>query len=124
MNVYKCKGCGTVYERPFEKKIRKIYKCKKCGKVVELQLIATETMKMTKEDREKFASGIRTANPAELLAVIAFVEGHKDRMDPADLKFIHSRMGRRAERLLRNVVENLSFEDKPATRGGDTWEIN
>lgn len=83
-----------------------------------------ETVKMTKEDREYFETGIKTANPVELLTVIAFVEDHKDRMAPADLKFIHSRIGRRAERLLRNVVENLSFEDKPDTGGKDTWEIN
>lgn len=83
-----------------------------------------ETVKMTKEDREYFANGMKTANPVELLAVIAFVEDHKDRMDQADLKFIHSHMGRRAEKLLRNVVENFSFEDKPdTTEEDDIWEI-
>lgn len=75
-----------------------------------------EKVKMNKEDREKFATGMKTASPMELLEVAAFIDDFKEKMDPADLKFIHSHMGRRAERLLRNVVENYSFADKPERR--------
>lgn len=67
---------------------------------------------MTKADRAHFAEGMKTATPRELLTAIAFVKEHEDRIDEADLKFMHSHMGRRAERLLRNVVENFSFEDR------------
>ena len=51
--------------------------------------------KMNKEDREKFATGMKTASPMELLEVAAFIDAFKEKMDPADLKFMHSHMGRR-----------------------------
>lgn len=75
-----------------------------------------EKVKMNKEDREKFAAGMKTASAMELLEVAAFIDAFKEKMNPADLKFMHSHMGRRAERLLRNVVENYSFADKPERR--------
>lgn len=75
-----------------------------------------EKVKMNKEDREKFATGMKTASPMELLEAAAFIDAFKEKMDPADLKFMHSHMGRRVERLLRNVVEDYSFADKPERR--------
>lgn len=84
----------------------------------------TEKIKMTKEDRAYFAAGMKTANPIEFLVAAAFVKDNEAVFDKADLKFMHSHMGRRAERLLRNVVNNFSFEDKPDTGGKGKWEIN
>ena len=66
---------------------------------------------LTKEDKLKFASEISNAKPHELLTVISFVQEHKEKFTEKDLKFIHSHIGRRAERLLRNVVKKFSFED-------------
>lgn len=79
-------------------------------------------VKMTKEDRERFATEIKRATPVELLTVIDFVKMNEKRIDTADLKFMHSHTGRRGERLLRNVVNNFSFEDKLDTTGGqELW---
>lgn len=66
---------------------------------------------LSKEDKSKFASEMRTAKPHELLEVNAFIEEHKAKFTEKDLKFMYSHIGRRAERLLRNVVKNFSFED-------------
>lgn len=63
------------------------------------------------EDKKMFASGTKTATARELLIIIAFVKEHEEKFTEADLKFMHSHMGRRAERLLRNSVKNFSFED-------------
>lgn len=79
---------------------------------------------MTKEDRAYFAAGMKTANPIEFLVVVAFVKENEAIFNKADLKFMHSHMGRRAERLLRNVIENFSYEDKPDTGGKGKWKIN
>lgn len=69
-------------------------------------------VKMSKADRDYFAAGVKTANPLELLTVWEFVTSMKENFCKADYKFMVSRLGKRSERLLRNVVENGSFEDK------------
>ena len=40
-----------------------------------------------------------------------FIEDHKEKFTDKDLKFMCSHIGRRVEKLLRNVVKNFSFED-------------
>ena len=69
--------------------------------------------KLTKEDKEKFAREAKTLDPLEFLALSRFINDYKARFTKADLKFLNSHLGRRAERLLRNVVENFSFDDRP-----------
>lgn len=76
-------------------------------------------IKMTKEDREYFAKGMKTANPIELLIVTDFIREAEDAFSKEDIKFMRSCAGRRAERLLKNAVNNFSFEDKPDTTGGE-----
>ena len=70
-----------------------------------------ERVTLTAEDRQKFKAGCKTADPAELLTVAAFVEDHADRFTEKDLRFMRSQIGQRCERLLRNVVKNFSFND-------------
>ena len=70
-------------------------------------------VKLTKEDKEKFAREAKTLNPLEFLALSRFINDYKDGFTKADMKFFNSQLGRRAERLLRNVVENFSFDDRP-----------
>ena len=72
---------------------------------------------LSKEDKSKFASEILIAKPDELLQVIAFIEAYKQKFTEKDLKFMHSHIGRRAEKLLRNVVKNFSFEDERGENG-------
>jgi hypothetical protein len=67
---------------------------------------------LTAEDKKLFKDNIRTANPIELLTVADFVEAVKEDFTAADLKFLHTHIGMRCERLLKNVVQNLSFEDR------------
>nr|WP_302226466.1 hypothetical protein [uncultured Marvinbryantia sp.] len=74
-------------------------------------------VKMSKEDREYFAAGVKTANPLELLAAWEFVTAMKKNICKLDYKFMVSHLGQRSERLLRNVVENGSFEDIKAQKG-------
>lgn len=73
--------------------------------------MAQSKIKLTKEDRDRFSKEIKTATPDELLIVKSFVEEYKDRFYPEDLKFLHSHLGQRATKLLRNVAKNLSWED-------------
>lgn len=75
-------------------------------------------IKLTKEDKETFAREAKTLNPMEFLVLSRFIDDHKARFTKADLKFINSHLGRRAERLLRNVVENFSFDDRPESKAG------
>lgn len=70
-----------------------------------------ERVALTAEDRQKFKAGCKTANPAELLTIAAFVEDHAARFTEKDLRFMRSQIGQRCERLLRNVVKNFSFDD-------------
>lgn len=66
---------------------------------------------LTAEDRRMFGTACRTAGPRELLTVDAFVNDHADRFSRADLRFMRSNIGRRCERLLRNVAANGSWDD-------------
>ena len=77
--------------------------------------------KMTKFERDYFAAGVKTANAAELLAAWELVTLLKPDFDKSDYKFMVSHLGRRSERLLRNVVENGSFEDKKKTERGEAF---
>lgn len=80
-------------------------------------------VKMSKEDRNYFAAGAKNANPLELLVIWGFVTEMKEEFSKDDYKFMVSQLGRRSERLLRNVVENGSFEDKQNKAGGnEIWE--
>ena len=74
-------------------------------------------VKLSQEDKSRFASEILTAKPHELLQVIAFIEDYKNKFTDKDLKFMHSHIGRRAERLLRNVTKNFSFDDERSENG-------
>ena len=67
-------------------------------------------VKLTPEDRAQFKEAIRSATPVEVLAVAEFIEGCGC-FSEADMKFMRSCLGKRCERLLRNVVENHSFDD-------------
>lgn len=48
-----------------------------------------EKVKMNKEDREKFATGMKTASPMELLEAAAFIDAFKEKNGPGRLK-IHA----------------------------------
>lgn len=76
-------------------------------------------IKMTKQDRKYFEEGMKKATPNELLFATDFIGEIAEKFTKEDLKFMRSCAGRRAERLLKNVVENFSFEDKPDTTGGE-----
>lgn len=60
---------------------------------------------LSREDKTRFATEIKTASPEELLTVISFLEDFKKRFTSEDLRFMNSQLGRRAERLLRNVAQ-------------------
>lgn len=60
---------------------------------------------LSREDKARFSAEIKAATPEELLMVISFLEDFKKMFSPEDLRFMNSHIGRRAERLLRNVVE-------------------
>lgn len=62
-------------------------------------------VRLSPEDRIRFSTEIKTASPVELLTVVSFLEEFKQKFSPEDLRFMYSHMGRRAERLLRNVVQ-------------------
>lgn len=81
-------------------------------------------VKLTKADKETFAREAKTLNPLEFLALSRFINDYKARFTKADLKFLNSHLGHRAERLLRNVVENFSFDDRPERKeDGETAEF-
>ena len=79
-------------------------------------------VKLTKEDKEKFAREAKTLDPLEFLALSRFINDYKARFTKADLKFLNSNLGRRAERLLRNVIENFSFNER-YDHGGQNYSI-
>jgi hypothetical protein len=60
-------------------------------------------------DKRKFKTEIKNLNPAEVLAVARFIEIAP--FSAADKRFCLSHIGKRCERLLRNVAKNISFED-------------
>ncbi len=70
----------------------------------------SDPIKLTPEDRKKFQEGCKTMNPAEILALAEFI-GRSGLFTDKDLRFMKSCIGKRCERLLRNVVKNFSFDD-------------
>lgn len=68
------------------------------------QQLTDERIHLTKEDKKKFAEGIKTANAIEFLIIKDIIAECENKLTAQDLKFIHSHLGRRAERLLRNVL--------------------
>lgn len=70
-----------------------------------------EVVRMTPEDKRLFREAAAAAGPLEILAVWGFLTDHKEKITKADWKYMCSCLGRRSERLLRNVVNNLSWED-------------
>lgn len=66
-------------------------------------------VKLTPEDKRIFKAEIKKANPIEVLIVAEFIEAAP--LSAKDKKFCISCIGKRCEKLLRNVVENFSFED-------------
>lgn len=69
-------------------------------------------IKLTPEDKKKFQEGCKTMNPAEILELSNFMERRSGMFTEKDLRFMRSCIGRRCERLLRNVVQNFSFDDE------------
>jgi hypothetical protein len=67
-------------------------------------------IKLTPEDKAQFKAAMRSASPVEVLAMAAFIDGCP-RFSAADMQFMRSCIGKRCERLLRNVVKNHSFDD-------------
>lgn len=72
---------------------------------------AADVVKLTPEDKRLFREAAAAAGPAETLAVYRFISDRKDKFAKADWKYMCSCLGRRSEHLLRNVVNNLSWED-------------
>ena len=68
------------------------------------QQLTENKIHLTKEDKKKFAEGIKTANAIEFLIIKDIIAECENKLTAQDLKFIHSHLGRRAERLLRNVL--------------------
>lgn len=68
------------------------------------QQLTDERIHLTKEDRKQFAEGIKTVNAIQFLIIKDIIAECEDRLTAQDLKFIHSHLGRRAERLLKNVL--------------------
>lgn len=66
---------------------------------------------LTPEDKKKFKEGARTLKPVELLAVVEFVDATAERFTKEDLRFMHSCLGKRAERLLRNAGTKFTWDD-------------
>lgn len=65
---------------------------------------------LTKEDKIKFREECKKLSPNELLELAGFIE-QSHAFSESDLRFMHSCIGQRCERLLRNVVQRFSFED-------------
>lgn len=68
------------------------------------QQLTDERIHLTKEDKKKFAEGIKSANAIEFLIIKDIIAECENKLTAQELKFIHSHLGRRAERLLRNVL--------------------
>ena len=64
---------------------------------------------LTAEDKQKFKTELKNLNPVEVLTVATFIE--KSSLSTADKKFCNTHIGMRCEKLLRNVANNISFED-------------
>ena len=68
-------------------------------------------VKLTQEDRAAVKEAAQAAGPAEILVLWHFMTDHKEQFTKADWGFICSQLGRRSEKLLRNVAKNFSWED-------------
>lgn len=69
-------------------------------------------IRLTPEDKKKFQEACKTMNPVETLELSNFIERRNGMFTEKDLRFMRSCIGRRCERLLRNAVQNFSFDDK------------
>jgi len=63
------------------------------------------------EDKKKFAAEAKKLSAPDFIQATMELDAIKDRFTAEDWKFICSHLGRRAERLLRNVAKNFSFDD-------------
>lgn len=70
-----------------------------------------DIVKLTAEDKRKFADEAKKLTAHEFVQVAKELEVCKNRFSSADWAFMCSHLGRRAEKLLRNVVKNQSFDD-------------
>lgn len=68
-------------------------------------------IKLSAEDKSKFREEIKKANPIEILKVKAFIDTYKTKFDKEDIKFMISCIGKRCDKLLKNVVNNINFND-------------
>lgn len=66
---------------------------------------------LTPEDKTKFAAEAKKLSAPDFIQATMELDAIKDRFTAEDWKFICSHLGRRAERLLRNVAKNFSFDD-------------
>ena len=66
---------------------------------------------LTPEDKKKFAEEAKKLTAMDFVQLTKELDAVKDRFTTDDWKFICSHLGRRAERLLRNVAKNFSFDD-------------
>lgn len=66
---------------------------------------------LTPEDKKKFAAEAKKLSAPDFIQAIRELDAIRDRFTAEDWKFICSHLGRRAERLLRNVAKNFSFDD-------------
>ena len=56
----------------------------------------------------RYPEMIETLDPLEFLALSRFIDDYKARFTKADLKFLNSHLGRRAERLLSGLARSPS----------------
>ena len=66
---------------------------------------------LTPEDKKKFAAEAKKLSAPDFIQATMELDAIKGRFTAEDWKFICSHLGRRAERLLRNVAKNFSFDD-------------
>ena len=66
---------------------------------------------LTPEDKKKFAAEAKKLSATDFIQATMELDAIKDRFTAEDWKFICSHLGRRAERLLRNVAKKFSFDD-------------
>ncbi|MTI82604.1 MAG: hypothetical protein FH756_01635 [Firmicutes bacterium] len=59
-------------------------------------------VKLTSEDKQKFKTETKKLDPVETLAVARFID--EAPLSAADKKFCKSHIGKRCERLLKNVA--------------------
>jgi hypothetical protein len=64
-------------------------------------------IKLTPEDRRLFKAETAKAEPAEVMAVHDFIKGSP--LSAADKKFCYAHIGKRCEKLLKNVVKHIKW---------------